>query len=477
MNNQALSAILRQDFLAFAEKAFGTVNQGTPFLPNWHLQAIAHQLKQCLDGDVRRLLITQPPRSLKSFLTTVAFTAWVLGRDPAQKIICVSYSSDLAEDFARQFRLIIKSAWYLALFPAMRVTKDTADEIVTTTGGGRYATSVGGTLTGRGADMIIIDDPLKAEDGQSETARKKLNKWYGNTLISRLNNKRDGVIILIQQRLHEDDLAGHVLESETWEHLDLPAIAIEDERVQIDADRVHLRKKGEALHEQREPLHVLKEIKQTLGSLTFSAQYQQRPVPIEGNLVLRKWFKTYDALPGSVAPPQIVQSWDLASSISATADYSACTTWAIVKDDYYLLDCWTGRLSFPDLKKKIIQMAGVHKARVVLIEDANPGNQMLQMLRREVYVAFPRPIGIKPVGDKYVRMEAQSSRIEAGQVYLPLEAEWLGDFLSQVLAFPNARHDDIADTLSQFLGWASKRAGGRGRIGLYGGEVIKMAGP
>lgn len=172
---QALNAVLRSDLTAFVHKVFNTVSPGDRYHHNWHIEAIAYQLKRCIDGESQRLLITQPPRSLKSICTSVAFVAWALGHNPKLRFICVSYSDDLAKDLARQFRMVIESQWYRELFPLMKLKKDTGTECITTKGGGRLATSIGGTLTGRGADVIIVDDPLKAEEARRQSSRDAVN--------------------------------------------------------------------------------------------------------------------------------------------------------------------------------------------------------------------------------------------------------------------------------------------------------------
>jgi hypothetical protein len=227
MNDHAvLAALLRSDLRYFVWKCFQTILPGTPYQPNWHIEAIVHQLMRVQAGEVSRLLINQPPRSLKSICVSVAYVAWLLGHDPTRRIIVVSYANEFAAELHRQFRMIIDAAWYRALFPTMGPARDTGAELVTTAGGSRYATSIGGTLTGRGADLIIVDDPLKAEEAMSEPARKRAIDWYAGTLVSRLNDKRNGPIVVVMQRLHENDLAGHLLEQGGWEHLDLPAIAM-----------------------------------------------------------------------------------------------------------------------------------------------------------------------------------------------------------------------------------------------------------
>ena len=192
-----------------------------------------------------------------------------------------------------------------------------------------------------------------------------------------------------------------------------------------------------------------------IGSLMFSAQYQQRPVPPEGNLIKREWFRFYDQLPPPNPGDQIVQSWDIASTVGDASDYSVCTTWRIIGADYYLIDVFCGRLLYPDLRRRVIGLAEKYGATIILIERALPGLALLQELRMhpDVLPGMIRPIGIKPEGSKQERMAAQSAKIEAGHVHLPKYADFLDVFLLEVLAFPNGKHDDQVDSLSQLLKW------------------------
>jgi predicted phage terminase large subunit-like protein len=453
-DSYGLSVATGQDLGTFIVKAFLTVSPGDAYLHNWHIDAVVYQLMQVHAGENRRLIITQPPRSLKSICTSVAFVAWCLGHDPSLRFACVSYSHELGATFARQFRAVVTSDWYRALFPHMRLAKDTEIESVTTKGGGRFVVPVGGSFTGRGADFIIIDDPMKADEAQSDKGRRATNDWYPTALLSRLDDKEKGAIILVMQRLHEDDLAGKLLREGGWRHLDLPAIAQEDQEVLIGPGVVHRRNKGDVLHPARESLVVLEDIRREMGSLTFSAQYLQRPIPLEGNLVKRSWIKWYENAPNRDPGVQVVQSWDVASTTGSTNDWSVCTTWLVVKRQYYLINVWRGRLEFPQLKRKLIDLAIEHKPNTVLIEEAGPGQHLIQEFRANPAPGVPLPIGIKPEKDKVVRMEAQSARFEAGQVHLPEEALWLSEFLHEILAFPYSRHDDQIDSVSQFLNWA-----------------------
>lgn len=468
-----LDAILRTDLNFFVRKVFATVSPNDTFKPNWHIEAITHELMRCHARENRRLLITQPPRSLKSICSSVAFVAWALGHNPSLRFLCVSYSEGLANDLARQFRMVVESDWYKRVFPQMRLKKETKSECITTRGGGRVALSVGGSVTGRGADFIIIDDPLKAEDGASELARTTVIDWYDGTLSTRLNDKERGVIILVMQRLHQEDLAGYLVERGRWHCLNLPAIAIENQTVPIGPNKVHHRKQGEVLHPERESRETLDRLKAEIGSLQFSAQYQQSPVPREGNIIKRAWLIPYDTAPARGPGVRIVQSWDIATTTDERNDYSVCTTWAIKQKLFYLLDVWRQRVEFPDLRRKIVNHARNYEAQTVLIEKAGPGLQLVQDLRQDTTPGFPKPIGIVPVGDKLVRMEAQTPRIEAGHVLLPKEAPWLAEFLEELLAFPRGKHDDQVDSVSQFLKWAWNDSR-RPMVGLVAPIVIEL---
>src|SRR5271168_2556335 len=218
--------LLRADFASFATHVFAELYPRARFQMNWHLWVIAARLTAVRAGNLRRLAIHLPPRHLKSILASVAFPAWVLGHEPEAQILCVSYAQDLADKWSRDCRRVVLSPWYQALFPTRLARSPQAmAEFETTAKGCRIATSVGGVLTGRGADPIVIDDPLKPEEALSDPRRESANEWYDHTLYSRLNDKAKSAIVLVMHRLHEDDLAGHVLAREDWEVQSFPAIA------------------------------------------------------------------------------------------------------------------------------------------------------------------------------------------------------------------------------------------------------------
>jgi hypothetical protein len=209
-----LQEVLRRDLMSFAHRAFMELNPQTPLLVAPHLELIATKLEACRQRRIRRLAILLPPRQLKSHMASIAFPAWYLGHHPGRHIICASYGQELADKLARDCRRIMASRWYKALFPTRLADRQAVHDFVTTAEGSRMATSVGGVLTGRGADLLILDDPLKPDEALSETRRNGVNEWFDHTLLSRLNDKAAGCIIIIMQRLHQDDLIGHVLEQE-----------------------------------------------------------------------------------------------------------------------------------------------------------------------------------------------------------------------------------------------------------------------
>lgn len=420
---------------------------------------MADWLSFATNGHENRLIITLPPRHLKSISASVALPAWIMGRDPTERVTCVSYSDELAGKHARDCQKVMRSKWYQQLFPGTRISnkRSANHDFETTRGGGRLATSVGGTLTGRGGNCIIVDDPIKPEDARSKARRQSTNQWFDHTVPSRLNDPEKGTIIIVMQRVHQDDLVGHVTEKENWTIMRLPAIAEKEERFTLWDGRDVGRKSGEPLDPARTSLETLERIKRVLGAFGFESQYQQNPIPEVGNLIKWKWMLFYDVLPPSQNQSDcIVQSWDTAISINDAADWSVCTTWEIRGTDYYLLDVFRVRCDFPTLKSKVVELKEQFSASVVLIEDAGAAKGLIQMLKSENKV---RPIAIKPEGSKEDRMAAQSALIEAGRVFLPENASWIDDFRLEITAFPSGKHDDQVDSVSQFLNWVTRPRG------------------
>jgi len=458
-DHRALEAALRVDLAAFIQAAFEEVVPGSRFVPNWHIEAIAYHLEQVFTGAIKRLIITVPPRYLKSICASVAFPAWILGHDPTRRIVTVSYGDDLAGKHALDCRRIMESPRYRRLFPATRLSrsKNTEAEYVTTRGGYRYSASVGGALTGRGGSLIICDDLLKPADALSDARRQAVNDWFDNTLYSRLDNKAEDAIVIVMQRLHLEDLVGHVLEQGGWVHLKLPAMAEHDEKIPIGPGRLYERRRGELLHEAREPQAILEQIRKTLGPYTFSAQYQQLPVPVEGSILQWRWFRRYKGAyqvrkPGDI----IIQSWDPATTPGENSDYSVCTTWLVRDQKYFLIDIFRERLDYPDLRRAVYQLIERWRPNEVVIEAMNSGRALFQELRRQAIdgrgpLQLMQILSAAPRDSKVTRMAVHTPVIESGKVLLPESAPWLDSLYAEIVQFPHGRYDDQADSISQFL--------------------------
>lgn len=467
--------LLRNDLTTFIARTFAHLDPQTPYAHNWHIDLLADRLAQVYQGKLTRLIITVPPRSLKSICASVAFPAWALGKDPSKRIICASYGHELASKLARDTAAIMSSDWYQRAFATRLASQRTAAaDFETTQRGGRMATSVGGVLTGRGGDIIIIDDPVKPDEALSDAQRQAANDWFDNTLYTRLNDKRTGAIVIIMQRLHLDDLVGHVLEKgEDWEVINLPAIAQENETWEyatVWGETQYLRREGELLHPQREPQEVLDGLRSALGEYAFSAQYLQAPVPLGGGIVKADWLAYYEKAPETF--DTIVQSWDTANKESELADYSVCTTWGVKGKQLYLLDVLRRRMAYPDLKRAVVAQAERWGARAVLIEDKASGIQLVQELRE----TLSRVKGIKCEGDKLMRMLAQTPEIENGNVLLPMQAPWLPDYIQELTTFPKGKYDDQVDSTAQAIKWITGEGREPAIIQFYKMELAKQRG-
>lgn len=446
-------AILRNDLHAFTQRAFAELNPARSFKDNWHLEVLADRLTRVLRGDTKRLIINMPPRYLKSISTSVALPAFALGHDPAKRIISVSYAQDLADKLSIDARTVMSSEWYRRLFPGTRLsrTPNTKAEFRTTEGGFRLATSTGGALTGRGADLIIVDDPIKPDDALSEARRNTCNEWCSGTLQTRLDDKTDGAIIVVMHRLHEDDLSGYVQQSGEWEVLSLPAIAVEQETFSyrtLFGPQTHVRQEGEVLHPGVETREQIEAMRANMGSYHFLGQYQQTPTPREGSIVKIDWFRRYAEADRPARFDQILCSWDTGTKATELSDYSVCTVWGVANKHKYLLHVVRRKMEYPELKQMVRQVATAHSANVILIEDKAAGTQLIQELRNEGVHGVH---AYTPTNAKEMRMHAQCATIESGLVYLPEKAPWLDDYLHELATFPGSKHDDQVDSTSQAL--------------------------
>jgi predicted phage terminase large subunit-like protein len=451
-------ATLRDDFFAFLGFAVPVLRDGARLERAWYLDALAQELWHVARGHSLRLIVNMPPRSMKSTAVSVAYAAWWLGNNPSARIICASYNDALARALAGDFRRLVSHPIFREVFPRFRLdpVKNTETEVRTTSGGYRLATTVGGTLTGRGADLIVVDDPLNAVNALSASERVKVNHWFDTALLSRLDDRRMGAVIVVMQRLHEDDLSGHLLEKGGWKQFSLPVRNIDgDRQFALLTGGTKFWPAGADLMPSRLSTREQADLLASMGETAYSAQYLQQPMPTGGAIVRRDWFRDYAAPPDRRAFRLIVHSYDVATKPSQASDYTACTIWGMThQGDYYLLECRRVRLAFPDLLRLARDLIRLFPPTHVLVEDAANGTALHQELVRERgYVAEL----IRPKHDKEARLHAATPVIEAGRVHIPEAASWRVAYIAELTGFPGSRYDDQVDSTSQFLNWAEER--------------------
>jgi len=441
--------LCRDDLASFTRGAFRELHD-EPYEDNWHIQAICNRIYGMFGGTSRRSIISMPPRTMKSFIGSVCAPAWMLGRNPGAKIICASYAQDLSATFAFEMRRLMQTDFYRRIFPNTHLDpkKMSTDEVKTTRGGYRLSTSVGGTLTGRGGDFIIIDDPIKAKDAHSEVARDGAYEWYRNTVTSRLNNPKTGKILVIAQRLHMEDLPGRLLDTGGWDELVLPLVSDRDQVIDVAPTRQVNRPAGNILHDARFSEETVARLRAEMGEQDFEAQYNQRPLPPGGAIFKLGWLRRFDERPPPHQVEGIFQSWDTAYELSDRNDYSVCTTWALSGKRCFLLDIFRERLAFPELEKAVVHQRRKWRADLVIVERAGSGISLYQNLR---YQSQHWIYYLKPVGSKQDRASQQSPKFERGEIWVPREAPWLKTFEDELASFPHARHDDQVDSVVQFL--------------------------
>lgn len=421
---------------AFTKLSCYAVYQWKDYQVAAHHRLICEKLEAVERGEIKRLMITMPPRHGKSVLASEYFPAWYLGRNPTHQVIHVTYGQELASGFGRKVRNQLADERYKKVFATRHSPDSTAAHRFHTTDGGVYhAVGMGGAITGKGANLLIIDDPVRnREDAESAGKRQKMKDWFQSVAYTRL--MPNGAVVIIQTRWHEDDLSGWLLKEhaqENWTVLSLPAISEE----------------GQALWREAYPIERLLKIKEAVGSRDWNALYQQNPIPSEGGIIKVDWLKRYETLP--VDKLRLFQSWDTAYKAKLTNDPSVCTTWLQTKDGkFYLIESYVMRGEYADVKRAIQSKYDQFKPQAVLIEDKASGQSLIQELRHT-----PIPvIAIQPNGDKITRLNSVSTMFEAGQIFLPERAAWLADYEHELLSFPLAAHDDQVDSTSQALEWA-----------------------
>lgn len=437
----------------FIRQAWPVIEPGTRYIENWHIDLISEYLQAVNLQQIHRLIINIPPRHMKSILATVSYPAWTWLKAPEKRFIKVSYSDSLSRKHNILSRDIIRSIWYQGNWGGRFRLKDDVNrqnEFRNDRQGMMMSTSIGGVLTGEGGDVIIIDDPQNPLMANSETERQNSVNFFKNTLQTRLNDPKTGAIIIIMQRLHENDLTGYVLSEELgYTHLCLPAEA--EERTVIAypiSGREVVREPGNLLNPARFDREVLEGLKKSMGSVQYAGQFQQTPAPAEGVIFKREWMNRQ--FTGKSLPylGMIIQSWDMAFTKSEGSAKVAGFTMARAGSNIYILDLENDKMTFTESVAAVRRLSGKWpKARAKVIENKANGPAIVDLLRREI----PGMVEFNPKGGKEERAISVTPYFEAGNIFFPdpKEAPWVNDLIRDLLIFPKGTYKDTVDALVQ----------------------------
>ena len=456
---------MRRSLKEFTKSSWQAIEPGRDFHDNWHIDAISEHLQAVVEGDIKRLIINVPPRHMKSISVAVALPAWTWTIQPSKQFLYASYAGSLSIRDSVKCRRLIDSNWYQNLFgETFKLTGDQNQKqrFENDKTGYRIATSVGGALTGDGGDIVVIDDPHNSIEADSAAVREGVLEWWDQSMQTRLNNPKTGAFVIIMQRLHEQDLTGHILANELgdeWDHLMLPAryeighptpmrstLNFTDPRT----------KEGELLWPERIDEKTLTTLERSLGSYASAGQLQQRPMPKGGGILKAEWWVPWDNtdLPDI---EYVLQSWDTAFSTKEKSSYSARTTWGVFRMNGQInamvLEMWYDRVSYPELRKLAQEAYNDWEPDAVLIEKKASGQSLLQDLR----MAGVPVLEYMPDRDKQARAHASSALLEDGRIYFPKDKIWAKNLIDICAAFPATDNDDIVDTCTQ--AWLRLRKG------------------
>lgn len=436
----------------FIRQAWHVIEPGTAYVENWHIDLIAEYLKAVNDGECRRLIINIPPRHMKSIEATVCYPVWTWTKQPEKRFIKVSYSDSLSRKHNVLSREIIRSAWYQENWHDLFKLKwdvNRQNEFENDRQGLMRSTSVGGTLTGEGADIIIVDDPQNPLMANSETERGNSISFFKNTLQTRLNDPKTGAFIIIMQRLHENDLTGHVLSEDLgYTHLCLPVEAPVRTVITFPkSGRTLIREEGDILNPGRFDRGVLDGLKKSMGSLQYAGQFQQVPAPAEGIIFRREWLHNFY---GDGAAPQTgdIQSWDMAFTKSEGSAKVAGFVMGRKGADIYVKDLVNDKMTFTESVAAVKALSGKWpKARAKVVENKANGPAIVDLLKKEI----PGMVEFNPRGSKEERAISVTPYFEAGNIHFPdpLTHPWVDDLIRDLLMFPKGTYKDTTDALVQ----------------------------
>ena len=458
---EQLRAGYRTDLSRFIQRSFSIIDPNANYLHNWHIDLIAEYLRACQTGEITRLIINVPPRFLKSISVSVAFPAWLLGHNPSEQITCVSYSGTLAKKHSSDTLAIMCTDWYKSLFPETKLVIENQLELRTEQRGFRVCTSTMGTLTGMGGNFILVDDPLSQMQAHSMTERDKCQLWF-NSLSNRLNDKNNGCIIVIMQRLHSLDTSGILLEQGGWEHLKLPLIAEQDEVLKCGKIKV-IRKEGELLHKERMGQEAVDRSKRELGAYAFSGEMQQNPSPTGGGEFKKDWMRFYKGKLSASAFNNYILV-DPANSKRKQSDYtSMCVVGLGADKNLYVLDWVRDKLNLREREDALFDLHLRWKPKYVLYEkygmmvDADVMRNAMD--QRNYRFTITEVAGKLSKEDRIRRLIPYFAD---GRVWFPNEliratyegvaVDLVQEFIHQeYLTFPVGVHDDMIDSLSRIF--------------------------
>jgi predicted phage terminase large subunit-like protein len=449
----------------FIRASWPIIEPATRYLHNWHIDAISDYLKACRARDIKRLIINIPPRYMKSIIVTVNFPVWWWTEQPEERFVFASYSDSLSKKHSIDRRTIIESGWYQERWGSkvrLRSDQNEKREFQNERRGHMIATSVGGSVTGKGGNVIIIDDPQDPEAADSEVQRLQAQDFIEGTLSTRLDDKKNGVIIIVMQRLNEKDLTGHELAKQGagWEHLCLPGRAEAKTTISLPSSKKKLtREVGDVLWPEREGERELQIQEIAMTPLRFAGQYQQRPAPAEGNLIKRTWWQYYDVAPALF--DEVVDSWDCSFKDTDGSDYVCGQKWGRVGSAFYLLALIRQRMNEPETEIAILNMRSQKpEPFAVLVEEAANGHAVIQRFKKKI----TNCIAIPPTGSKQSRASAASPIAHAGNCFLPNPEKhnvpWVNVFIEELAVFPNGENDDQVDSWSQAINYMMQKLGG-----------------
>lgn len=447
--------LAEESLSSYIHCAWDILEPGKRYLDNWHIDYVAEHLEAVTDGQIRRLIINIPPRYMKSIEVTVCWPTWEWIRKPELRYLFASYASDLSTKHSLDRRNILESEWYKYAWGRrvkLAADQNVKSEYKNTRQGVMVSTSVGGKAVGKGGDRIIIDDPVNPEQAYSDAERETANRWFSNTISTRLDDKKLGAMVLVMQRLHENDLTGYILaEHDNFVHIKIEGVASRKKTFVFPlSGREKTVYPDDLLWPEREGPEEIAEQRTNLGIYNFEGQYQQEPSPPEGGILKKDWWVRYipEQLPRMEEFSQMAISVDCNFKDKKSADRVAIQVWGRHGPHKYLLDQRLGTYGF---LKTVSHIEGMLKlwpwVTAVYVEDTANGPAVIETLKQELSGIIP----ITPEGNKESRVYAVSPMIEAGNVAVPANTEWAEGFIEECGKFPTAKHDDQVDAMTQML--------------------------